>query len=370
MNRFGGPPLRRGQAGAAAGAAADKNGWLQVCGWLCAIVVPALLLAFGGRLGFDRSASAFLAILSATIMMWAFNLMDEYVPVLFALLSILILGFAPPAVALSGFASEGFFMALSILGLGALIVASGLSYRFLLILLRYLPNRPFWHHAGLVFAGFLLTPLVPSMNARISLVGPFMTDMVDVLRLKAHSRGVTKMAVAAFAGATLLSPVFLTSKSINFVVFGLLPGQAQQEFTWLGWAFAAALYAAAILLVYVGLSSFMFREKAAPVLTKEQVAVQLKLLGGLKKREIAAIAGIVFFAIGVVTSSIHRVPASWLGLAILYGLLLFGFLRKDEFKEKNDWTLLIFLGRLGGIKAVFGLVGLDKWLPRYLAFLA
>jgi divalent anion:Na+ symporter, DASS family len=369
MNRFGGQSLRRGQSRAATAAQSDKNGWMQVCGWLCAIVVPALLLAFGSRLGFDKSATAFLAILSATIMMWAFNLMDEYVPVLFALLSILILGLVPAPVALSGFASEGFFMAMSILGLGALIVASGLSYRFLLVLLRYLPNRPFWHHAGLVFTGFLLTPLVPSMNARVSLVGPFMTDMVDILRLKPHGRGVTKMAVAAFAGATLLSPVFLTSKSVNFVVFGLLPAQAKQEFSWLAWAFAAAIYAAAILLIYVGLARLMFREKTAPLLTKDQVAVQLKLLGGLKKREIAAIVGIVFFAIGVVTSSMHRIPTSWLGLAILYGLLLFGFLRKDEFKEKIDWTLLIYLGGLGGITTVFGVLGLDKWLAGHLVFL-
>jgi di/tricarboxylate transporter/CRP-like cAMP-binding protein len=368
MDRFGGHSVRR-KKGAAAAAARAGGGWMQVWGWLAAIVAPALLLAFGSQLGFDRGATAFLAILSATIMMWAFNLMDEYVPVLFALLSTLILGLVPASVALSGFASEGFFMAMSILGLGALIVASGLSYRFLLMLLRYLPNRPFWHHAGLVFTGFLLTPVVPSMNARIALVGPFMTDMADILRLKPRGGGATEMAVAAFAGATLLSPVFLTSKSVNFVVFGLLPAQAQEEFSWLAWALGGAAYAVAMLVIYIALVMLTFRGKTLPVLSKDQVAVQLKLLGGLKRRELAAIVGIVFFTIGVITSSFHRIPTSWLGLAILYGLLLFGFLRKDEFKEKIDWTLLVYLGGLGGITAVFESLGLGKWLAAYLSFL-
>ena len=70
--------------------------------------------------------------------MWVFELVKEFLPALFAILLILILGLAPTDVVLSGFSSSGFFMAMSILGLGTVIVLSGLSFRFLLWLLRYL----------------------------------------------------------------------------------------------------------------------------------------------------------------------------------------------------------------------------------------
>lgn len=366
MHRFGGAPAARKESRAAAQAPARDAGWLPVAGWLCTIAAPALVLAFGDRLGLEQSAVVFLAVLTATITMWVFGLTDEYVPALFALLATLVLGLAPAPTVLSGFASDGFFMAMSILGLGALIVASGLSYRLLLLLLHYLPNRRAWHHAGLVLAGVLLTPVVPSMNARIALVGPFMTDMADILRLRPRSPAITAMAMAAFSGATLLSPVFLTSKSVNFVVLGLLSEQAQQDFTWLAWLVAAAIYGAVVMAAYFGLALLLFRQDAVSPLAKGQVAAQLKLMGPLKNREIAAILGVLLFIAGVITSSIHRVQASWLGLAILYGLLLFGFLRKNEFKEKIDWPLLVYLGGLVGIIAAFNYLGLDKWVAGYL----
>jgi len=365
MNRFTGEPVQRRQPRAEAKATPPSD-WRAVFGWLCAIVFPALTLVFAPRMGLDNTTTAFLAVMAATIMMWAFELMDEYVPALFAMLSILILRLVPAPVALAGFSSEGFFIAMSILGLGALIVASGLSYRFLLLLLNYLPNSQFWHHAGVFFTGILLTPVVPSSNARIALVGPFLTDMADILRVKPRSRGATELAVACFGGATIFSPVFLTSKSVNFIVLGLLSAQAQQTFSWLGWAMAGAVYGAVMLLAYASLATLMFRRDTPGNLSKDRVAAQLKLLGGLKNRELAAIAGILLFSISVVTTSVHRISASWLGLAILYGLLLFGFLRKNEFKERIDWTLLVYLGGLGAIMGTFGYLGLDHRLAEHL----
>src|SRR5208337_4827426 len=101
----------------------------------------------------------------------------------FALLVPLAMGLAPPHIILSGFASDGFFMAMSFLGLGTVLLSSGLSYRGLLLLLRRLPDTQFWHNIGLLLTGILLTPMIPSANGRVALAGPFAADMVDILRL-------------------------------------------------------------------------------------------------------------------------------------------------------------------------------------------
>lgn len=347
--------------------ASGRRDAIQSAGWLAAIVLPLLILGFGRDVGLDRETSVFLAIFAATVVMWVFELVDEYIPGLFALLVTLALGLAPTKLVLGGFASDGFFMAMSILGLGTVVVLSGLSFRFLLWLLRYLPSTPLGHNLGLLITGLLLTPIVPSINARAVLVAPFLVDMVETVKFGFGGKAATRLAITAFTGATLLSACFMTSRSVNFVIFGLLGPQQQEHFQWVYWAFASAGAAVFMLLVYFILVTLAFPSKEKSLLSKEQVRVQLSILGPIKRREWAAIAGIAIFAIGVITTSFHSVPPSWLGLAILFTLLLFGTLRKNEFREKTDWPSLLYLGSLVGILNVFSYFGLDKWIGTHLS---
>ena len=348
-------------------AATGARDGLEAVGWFVCILLPLLVLLYGGDLGLDRETTVFLAIFTATIVMWVFELVDEYVPGIFVLLTTLSLGIAPPRVVLSGFASDGFFMAMSIFGLGAMVVMSGLSFRFLLWLLRYLPNNKVGHDIGLLLTGFMLTPILPSLNGRTAIVTPFLIDMVETVKFQFGGKGATRMAVAAFTGATLLSAAFITSRSVNFVIFGMLPPQEQQQFQWGYWFTASIATVVAMLVIYYVAALLVYRSPEQPRLTSDQVAVQLQLLGSIKNREWAAIVSILVFAVGVVTTSIHNIQPPWLGVAVLYGLLLLGFLRKDEFRSRIDWPALVYLGTLVGMIAVFNYLGLDKWLGKYLA---
>jgi divalent anion:Na+ symporter, DASS family len=345
----------------------DAGSWREVVGWGSAIVLPTLVMILGRGWGLQPNAVLFLAVFAATVVMWVFSLVDEYVPGLFALFAILVLGLAPPAQVLAGFASDGFFLAMSILGLGTVIVASGLSYRFLLWLLLKLPSHPFWQNLGLLATGFLLTPLVPSINGRVALVTPLMLDMQEILGFRPGGAAATRLAVSAFTGASLLSAIFLTSKSVNFVVFGLLSTQGQNEFQWLYWCFAALVAGGVMLSLHLAACSLFFRGGEQPRFSRRQSAAQLRLLGPLKGREWAALFGIVSFMLGVATVSLHKIQPPWLALIILYVMLLFGFLRKNEFKEKIDWPFLMYLGGLIGITGGFNAVGLDKWLAQHMS---
>ena len=162
----------------------------------------------------------------------------------------------------------------------------------------------------------------------------------------------------------------MTSRSVNFVIFGLLQPQQQEHFQWLYWTLASAAAAASMLILYFLAIAVAFPNKEESHISKAQVEVQLSLLGRIKTREWAAIAGVLVFALGVVTTSMHNVPPSWLGMAILYALLLFGLLRKNEFREKTDWPSLIYLGSLVGILNLFAYFGLDKWISGHLVFLS
>jgi divalent anion:Na+ symporter, DASS family len=338
-------------------------------GWLLTLVAPALILYFGRGWGLESDAVYFLAIFSSTMVMWVFTLVDEYIPGIFALLATLAMGLVPTPVILSGLASDGFMLAMSVLGLAAVIVSSGLSYRLLLVLLTRLPNTVFWQNSALVGIGFLLTPLIPSINGRVSLVTPFLSDMLEILHHKAKGPAANQLAVSAFAGVSLLSGAFLSSKSVNFVIFGLLPDQIQDQFQWLNWLAASAATAAVLLVLYIVMAMALPGEKEPVKLSKEQLKVQLSLLGKLKHREWAAISGVVLFMLGVVTTSIHKVSSPWLGMAILFGMLLFGALNKNEFREKIDWPFLIYLGGIVGITSAINYLGIGQLIAAHLPWL-
>lgn len=335
-------------------------------GWLATFLAPVLVLYMAPQWNLAPHAGHFLAIFSATVMMWVFNLVDEYIPGVFAVLTTLAMGLVPIPVMLSGLASDSFLLAMSVLGLATVIVASGLSYRLLLLLLLKLPNTPFWHNTGLLLTGFVLTPLVPSINGRVALMTPFYRDMLETLRLDFKSASANRLAVSTFVGAGLLSAVFLSSKSVNFVVFGLLSDQAQDQFQWLEWFKASAGAALALLATYFLASGLYFRKLPQAALLKDQVAAQLSLLGSMKSREWAAVGGVALFMLGVATTSVHAIQPPWLGLAILYGLLLFGSLTKEEFREKIDWPFLLYLAGIVGLTAALNHLGLTRLLAEKL----
>lgn len=335
-------------------------------GWLLAGAAPLLVLAAGERLGLERGGAMFLAIFSATIAMWVCNLADDYIPALFALLATLLAGLVPAPVILSGFASDGFMMALSTLALGAVVASSGLGYRVVLLLLRRLPDRQGWHNAGLFATGLLLTPLIPTANGRIALLGPFCADMADSLRLAAPGPAATRLALSCFNGATLCSAVFITSKSVNFAVFGLLSPQGQDALQGAGWLLAGLVTGAVLLAAHAAVAFLGCRNAEHPRLSRVHLDAQCALLGPLSGRERAALAGIAFMVTGIVTGSLHKVQAPWLGFAVLFALLLAGTLDKKELKEKVDWTFLLYLSGITGIVAAFGHLGLDRALGAHL----
>lgn len=339
---------------------------IRLTGWLLTLLTPLLILFFQTSieqsLGLGASGIIFLAIFSATVAMWVFSLLDDYIPGLFAVLAMLVTGLVPAPVILSGFASDGFMMAMSTLALSVVIVSSGLSYRGMLLLLRNLPNGQIWQNLGIFLAGALLTPVIPTANGRTALVAPFLSDMVDSLRLATKGPAATRLAVMCFGGVSLLSATVMTSKSVNFVVYGLLPPQDQDHFQWLTWLFSALVALVVLSLIYSLGAMLWFRNREKAVVPKNLVASQLSLLGPMKSREWAALAALGFVVVSIVTSSLHKIQPPWLVLTVLLALLCFGTLRKKEFNQQVDWTFLLYLSGITGIVSAFNHLGLAKTL--------
>lgn len=340
-------------------------------GWLLAIAAPvAIYVSLAGKGILPNVQSVYLlAVLSVSVTMWIFRLLPDFVPALFAVLCIVLFGLAPPQVALGGFASNTLFMALSIFGLSVVITVSGLSYRVLLVLLRIGPAHKAWYNLSLFLTGLILTPVVPTTNGRVAVLAPFTNDLLEAIGQKAARLEGPRLTASVLGGVSLMSSIFLSSKSVNFLIFGLLPLQEQSRFQWLYWFYAASV-AGAVLLVLYGLAvALMFRNESRPAISRELVAEQLRILGPMNVAEWAAVFGLVVLLVSFMTAAIHRIDIPWVALAILFSLLMFRFLSESDLRQRVDWTFLIFLASLIGLVAAMQNVGLDVWIAQNLGWL-
>ncbi len=342
-----------------------------ILGWVFSVIAPLFIYwQFRDLATLPNVQSLYLlCILSATIMMWVFRVLPDFVPALFAVLCTILIGLAPPEVALSGFSSDSFFMALSILGLSAVITVSGLSFRILLGLLRIGPAHKAWYNFSLFITGTALTPVVPTTNGRIAIVAPFLTDLLSSFHPDDAKAEAARLTGSVVGGVSLLSAVFLSSKSVNFVIFGMLPFQEQLRFQWMYWLFAASVTGLVLMALFFLGSWILFRSSNQPSIPQSLIKQQRRILGKVTAAEWAGILGLGILFVSFFTSALHGIDIPWVALAIIISLLIFGFLGKKDFRERIDWSFLVFLGALIGLVGAMRHVGLDGWLTQQMGWL-
>lgn len=342
-----------------------------IIGWITAIILPIIVALVAARPAFEISDSIqqFLTVFSAALILWTFDLVAAFIPAIIIIFSLLVLDIAPSSLVLSGFSSSSFFLALSIFALGSVLSNSGLTYRLVLIILKAVPQSQFSYGLTLFMLGLFLTPVLPSANGRTQLVAPLLIDMVDALQLKPSGKGATRLAFAAFNGATFMSFLFLSSKPINFVLVGLLPTQVRDRFSLPYWTLAAGVAGLVAIAGFIIISSLLFRNTEETSLSKKNLASQLDILGPMSNLEWMALSSISIFLVGVLTASIHGIDIPWVGLLVFCFLLLGKVILKSDLGNSIDWSFLILLASLIGLSDSIAYIGFDEWISEYLGWL-
>ncbi len=347
----------------------DDNSTSKIFGWAVTIIVPFIIYLNLNTMGFTWEQGIFITVASATVLMWIFRLANEFIPSLLAIIVIIILQVAPPKVALSGFTNDSFFMAMSVFGISSVLVSSGLMFRLVINLLNYFPMSQYWHARTLLFTGIIMTPLLPSANGRIVMAVPILKDMIDSLGYEKKGTAANLLGSTAFMGFTFFSSAFLSSKAIHFVMFGLFPSQIQEQFTWLYWFYASIPSFVVMLVLLMIALKLIYGKNEKPKLSKEIIEVQKDILGPMTKKEWAAMGGMLLFGIGIATSSLHKIEMSWVGLIVLYVVLVSGILSKNDFEKHVDWTFLLYQAALIGLVKTISFTGLDAMLGNHLMWI-
>ncbi|MBY0281751.1 MAG: anion permease [Alphaproteobacteria bacterium] len=326
--------------------------FIEGAGWLLSILVPIALYFVLISFSLNSEVVIFLSILSSAIVMWIFRIVPEYLPGIFVIVACASLGLVPSNIILSGFSSETFMMVFSVLCMTILIARSGLISRFILILLRALPQKEGYFNSVFFISFSLLTPLIPSIVSRTQLVAHSLTNFINILKLETKNEHITKLTANAFFGTSLFSSIFLSASLMNFVILALLPLQEQQRFQLVGW-FQASLAAAIVMIVaYMVIFAIFFRGKETIKIPKQLIIEQLERLGPVSKDEWISLATVAAFFIGMMTFPYHKISPTWIAFGLAYILLSFNVLNREDIQTRVDWSFLMFMASVVGIASI------------------
>jgi DASS family divalent anion:Na+ symporter len=246
-----------------------------------------------------------------------------------------------------------------VFGISALLTKSGLAYRLSIGLLRLVPKGRLWYSFSLFMVGVLLTPLVPSKGGRISILQPFLIELINLGDRSKRNDTATQFMTSAVLGISLMSPIFLTGSAMNLVMFGLLDEQTRFTFNWLYWLFVASLPGLLLMLGYVLLMWVLFRDGQQIDLSKEKLKEQGKALGGMSAVESGTLITLVSMVVLIPSVKFHMIEVPWLLLGISVILLLFGVIGNKDFKNGIDWPILVFIGSVLAWPGVIAMIGMD-----------
>lgn len=350
----------------------DNPYLLNLLAWATTIILPIFIvyLLFGIEYPPNRSQILLIYIFLSSVFMWSFKLVPEFVPALYLLFGMVLLSLAPTSVILSGFYSNAFFLAIALSALGAIISISGLSYRILLYLFKFGGNNKVWRHIALFLSGAIITPVIPSANGRANILYPLFTETLSLYKLKKGTVEYQRLLASTIGGISLLSPIFLTSKSINLLALGMLSIQDQYNFQFYHWFISASVVGLVLLIFYAFFNWLIFRNEQQNYINTDFLKIQISILGKTSTEEIFAIISVLIFVVIVLTGSLHNLQTSWLAMLLVVFLFILGVLKRRNFNKSIDWDFLVFLSALLGFANTMSYLDMHTWMSNYTGWIA
>ena len=363
-------------------------------------------------IGLGEQGVRCLGVLIMAVVWWVGNVLPPYATALVMVVLFSVFGGVESKVALSAFSSDTWWLLVAAFGLGAAMKESGLLHRMALAIVRLFPSTFGAQVAGLVAAGTLVGPLVPSMAAKVTMLTPLAMEIGDTLGYERFGKPMQGLFLAMFTGVRTVAPAVLSASVIGYCLLGLLPTDVQAQFGLVNWLVAALPWFAFVTVLNYLAIVFLYRPRVAEtaatagaegesaaavgavgelggpfamsepgksadaskvpdasgvsetraVLTAGNARVGASPLGPLTRRERRMCAIIAATVVLWVTEPAHHVAAHIVALAAFALVVACDVLDKGGFRRDISWESLVFVGAAMGLASVFQVTGIQDWV--------
>lgn len=355
----------------------DKKHIMRIAGACGGVALAfAIALAMPSEMLGTQGTYVF-AILCGAIVWWICGVLPEFITaILMSLLFVLVANVRPQTV-FSFFSTGLFWLFVGAYSIGLGMRETGLLARMALAIVSKFPSSFAAQVMGFFACGTIVSPLIPSMAAKLSLLVPLSMEVSEMLGYKNKGREANGLFLAVFTGVLNTCPLVISASVIGYALYGLYPADIQAQFGFFGWFVAAlpwfvpmtALNLVSIILLYRPRKTrdSVRTQKANSVDgLREELMRRRAQLGPMSSAEkrmvIISLATVLFW----MTESIHGIDAWIVAVGSLVAMSACGIVNSRNFSQLG-WSSLIFIGIVLGLGDVFTEAGISDWIVATLA---
>ncbi len=316
--------------------------------------------------GLTTEAMRAIGILIFAVGWWICQIVPEYVTGMLMCTLWAATGCVKYEVAFSTFAGKGWWMMVGAFAMGAIAGRTGLLRRISLYVLTLFPATFKGQVLGLMGAGTVISPLVPSMNAKSALSAPLALAISDSLGAERKSSAASGLMAACYTGFVLMGHIFLSGSFSHYMLISALPEQYKNVswFDWLLWALPWGIIAFTGLALYI----FWAHSPEVPLaLPRGYGRQQLQKIGPMSKDEKIVLGVILCALLGWMTSFLHHISGAAIAVGAMCVLLGVKTMTADDFKSRIEWPAIFLIGCVFNMAKVVKALHIDTWLSHAIA---
>jgi anion transporter len=345
----------------------EPRGWRpskKTIGVAIALLLAAVIKLQPAIGDLDATGRSALAILAMGVVFWVTDVLPAGITALL-ILGLLIIAGVASNVALSGFATGGFWILVCVLFFGTAMDRTGLarriSYRILLVF------RPTYSGilAAFMLIGFVLTLGVPSMTVRTAIMVPIAFALVQAINLPLPGAGAALIVLSTFEMAVLPGNAVLTGSLFGPFVSGLF-ATAGLPASWLDYARVMTLPTVVWCALLLAANLLVMRPPKLTGMSRDVVRGEMQRLGPISQVETITAIIITASVISWAAQPWHGVAPEAVGMVALAALFATRVLSPADIGPGIPWALAIFVGGMLSLTNVMNTYRINVWLGSYI----
>jgi len=328
---------------------------------IASVVLGAWVALLTPPEGLTPAAMHALGIVVWSVGWWVGMVVPEYVTGLLMCALWVAFKVVPFDKAFYNFSTSGWWIMVGAFGLGAVAGRTGLLRRISLWVISLFPSTFAGQVIGLMGSGTIISPLVPSMNAKAALASPIALAISDSLGIERKTAGAAGLFGACYTGFVLMGHMFLSGSFSHYVLIATMPKE-YQNVSWLDWMLYALPWGVCTFLLMTLTIIFFFKPKTPVRLPKGFGAEQLAKIGPTSRDEKIVLMVLCGALALWMTESLHGINSGVVAVLAMCSLLGLGTMTRDDFKNGIEWPAVMFVGSIFNMATVISNLKIDKYL--------
>jgi Di- and tricarboxylate transporters len=308
------------------------------------------------------AAIRFIGIFIGAMLAMVLRALPDWIISLVALFLLVICNVGTFATVFSPMAGTSIWLIIPAFGIAAVMAKTGLLKRIALSILSLFPESFRGQISALFVSGIIISPLIPSTLAKMSIFAPFTASVSDQMGYERGSKGSAGLFMAQWCSAGLLGYGFFSGSFAVFMLLGLLPKQDQAFFHWMSWLETCAPWLIVMTVLSYIFIMFWYKPKEELNLPAGYTKSVLKEMGPMSANEKLAGGILAIILLGWMTQQWHNIDASLIAIAGLCIYAIAGLFKKEEFSSTIPWAELVYMLLIFSVAALIGTLKVNVWL--------